>query len=65
MDVEGHELNVLKGIDFAEVRINVCTIENNSAPCSIYEDENIRKLMIENNFVLWGRVVKLDDINVN
>jgi hypothetical protein len=28
MDIEGHELNALKGIDFNKVRINVLTIEN-------------------------------------
>ncbi len=43
LDVEGHELNVLKGIDFNKVRINVLTIENNPPSCVIYGDENIRK----------------------
>lgn len=65
LDVEGHELNVLKGIDFNKVRINVLTIENNPPSCVIYGDENIRKLMFENNFVLWGRCIGLDDIYVN
>jgi len=52
IDVEGHELNVLRGIDFEKVRINVLTIENNPPCCSIFGDENIRKIMFENNYVL-------------
>lgn len=65
LDVEGHELNVLKGIDFDAVRINVLTIENNPPCCTIYGDENIRKLMFQNNFVLWARTIGLDDIYVH
>lgn len=65
IDVEGHELNVLKGIDFSKVRINVLTIENNPPCCSIFGDENIRKLMFKNNYFLWGRIVGLDDIYVH
>jgi FkbM family methyltransferase len=65
IDVEGHELNVLKGIDFNKVRINVLTIENNSSCCPIYGDENIRNIMFKNNFVLWGRMIGLDDIYVH
>ncbi|CAA6820133.1 MAG: FkbM family methyltransferase [uncultured Sulfurovum sp.] len=65
LDVEGHELNVLKGIDFNKVRINILTIENNPASCYIYGDERIREIMFENNFKLWGRTIGLDDIYVN
>lgn len=65
LDVEGHELNVLKGIHFDAVKINVLTIENNPSNCSIYGDENIRKLMFENHFILWGRIIGLDDIYVH
>jgi FkbM family methyltransferase len=65
LDVEGHELNVLRGIDFDKVRINVLTIENNPPHCIIYGDENIRKLMFTYNFVLWGRTLGLDDIYVH
>ncbi len=65
LDVEGHELNVLKGIDFNKVRINVLTIENNPPSCVIYGDDTIRELMIENNFILCGRCIGLDDIYVN
>ena len=61
LDVEGHEMNVLQGIDFDKVRINVLTIENNSVADG---GENIRELMFKNNFLLWGRLVELDDIFV-
>lgn len=65
LDVEGHELNVLRGIDFTQVKINVLTIENNPPSCMIYGDENIRKLMFENDYILWGRIIGLDDIYVH
>ncbi len=65
IDVEGHELNVLKGIDFNKVQINVLTIENNNPSKNIiYGDDDIRKIMFENNYILWGRIVGLDDIYV-
>jgi len=65
IDVEGHELNVLQGIDFNKVRINVLTIENNFLSNPIFGDENIRELMFKNNYILWGRIVGLDDIYVH
>lgn len=63
LDVEGHELNVLQGIDFNYTTINVMTIENNT-PNSIYGDDRIRYFMTEKGFLLWGRVHGLDDIYV-
>lgn len=65
IDVEGHELNVLKGIDFSKVKINILTIENNPLDNPIFGDENIRKIMFENNYILWGRMPGLDDIYVH
>lgn len=64
IDVEGHELNVLKGIDFSKLNIDVLTIENNPSCCQVYGDEKIRQIMFENGYVLWGRIVELDDIYV-
>lgn len=67
IDVEGHELNVLKGIDFDKVKINVLTIENNYGGLGSrmkYGDDNIREHMFKNNYILWGRIVGLDDIYV-
>ena len=65
LDVEGHELNVLRGIDSSEVEIDVLTVENCPPESRVYGDENIRKIMFDNNFELWGRIVGLDDIYVN
>ncbi|WP_373896652.1 FkbM family methyltransferase [bacterium endosymbiont of Bathymodiolus sp. 5 South] len=62
---EGHELNALKGIDFNKVRINVLTIENATSINSIQKIEEIRRLMHENDYILWGIIVGLDDIYVH
>lgn len=64
IDVEGHELNVLNGIDFDKVSIDVLTVENNAPSCIVYGDDKIRKIMFENNYILWGRIVGLDDIYI-
>jgi FkbM family methyltransferase len=64
LDVEGHELNVLKGIDFSKVKIDVLTIENNPASCILYGDDNIRQFMFGNDYLLWGRTIGLDDIYI-
>ena len=67
IDVEGHELNVLRGIDFGEVNIKVLTVENNfgsTGGASFYGDDVIRDIMLGNNYILWGRIVGLDDIYV-
>lgn len=65
IDVEGHELNVLKGIDFNAVRINVLTIENNPVGNYINGNDEIRRLMLNKNYIFWGRIVGLDDIYVH
>jgi FkbM family methyltransferase len=62
LDVEGHELNVLKGINFKKIRINILTIENNPEVCILYGDDNIRKFMFKNDYLLWSRTIGLDDI---
>ncbi len=67
IDVEGHELNVLKGIDFQCVDISVLTVENNSSGGSVDAlcgNREIREFMFENGYTLWGRIVGLDDIYV-
>ena len=67
IDVEGHELQVIKGIDFNKVRINVLTIENNfggAGEDSYYGDDRIREIMFNNGYELWGRIIGLDDIYV-
>lgn len=65
IDVEGHELNVIKGIDFNKVKINVLTIENNSPGYCLNGDERIRNIMFNNGYILWGRIVALDDIYIH
>lgn len=68
IDVEGHELNVLKGIDFERVRINVMTIENSFGGAGDkrhYGDDVIREILFQNDFILWGRIIGLDDIFVH
>lgn len=62
IDVEGHELAVLKGIDFDRVRIEVVTVENNAAPHAKFGDPRIRRLMKENGFALYARILGMDDI---
>ena len=68
IDVEGHEINVLKGIDFNRVRFDVITIENNFGGAGDkrhYGDDEIRNILLRNGFILWGRIIGLDDIFVH
>ena len=62
MDVEGYELDALKGIDFKAVTINVMTIENNDT--SSFGDDKIRKFLKEKGFVFYARMHILDDVYV-
>tara|TARA_R110002111_G_scaffold149533_12_gene216494 strand:+ start:368 stop:1180 length:813 start_codon:yes stop_codon:yes gene_type:complete len=67
IDVEGHELNVLQGIDFKRVKVNVITIENSFGGAGEkrhYGDDLIREILFQNDFILWGRIIGLDDIFV-
>lgn len=57
LDVEGHELEVLKSIDFSKVTIDVITVEND------YHDEAIRDILRENGFILVDHV-HVDDVFV-
>jgi FkbM family methyltransferase len=63
IDVEGHELKVLNGIDFNKISISVLTIENMTA--TAYGDDSIRNLMLKNNYIFWGRIGRIDDIYVH
>jgi FkbM family methyltransferase len=68
IDVEGHEINVLKGIDFNRVRVNVITIENSFGGAGDkrhYGDDEVRNILFQNDFILWGRIIGLDDIFVH
>lgn len=65
LDVEGHELNVLKGIDFNKVSINVLTIENEHPDNHFFGNDDIREFMLSKGYILWGRIHHLDDIYVH
>ena len=63
IDIEGHELQALQGINFNKIKINVLTIENMTL--SAYGDDIIRNLMLKNDYIFWGRIGIIDDIYVH
>ena len=65
MDVEGHEIYALKGIDFDKVRINIITLENNLSKFARYGDPVIQKYLKSKGFKLYARIRGLDDIYVH
>ena len=52
VDVEGHELDVLKTMDFQRYNPTVVVIEDNSKG----EDSRVRKFMAQNGYYLFDRV---------
>lgn len=62
LDVEGYEMNVLKGIDFDAVDITCFCIENNEDD-RLLPDLDLRKFMIEKGYRLIARL-SIDDIFV-
>lgn len=65
IDVEGHELSVLEGIDFQHVEFRVITIENNAGGSHRFGDPRIRQLLKSEGFRYYARIEGLDDIYVN
>lgn len=63
IDVEGNELNVLKGINFEKVSFGVFAVENNSE--LLGGNTGIRKYLSEKGFTFFARVGNLDDIFVS
>jgi FkbM family methyltransferase len=63
MDIEGYELNALKGIDFGCFAAGVFVIENNGH-AGLGSNE-IRDLMIRNGYRYCARIWNLDDIFVH
>lgn len=57
LDVEGHELEVLKTIDFSKITIDVITVEND------YENEELRQILYANGYELVTHL-HVDDIFV-
>lgn len=62
IDVEGHEIAVLNGIDFSKCKIMCISIENNRDQQS---QEAIRSLLINKGFVYHARIWDLDDIFIS
>jgi len=64
IDVEGHEMNVLKGIDWDMCNISVFSIENNVEGYNSLGFDSIREFMKEKGYVFYARIWGLDDIYV-
>ncbi|MEK6807032.1 MAG: FkbM family methyltransferase [Pseudomonadota bacterium] len=64
LDVEGFELEVLRGMDFSRCRFDVVLIENN-APKKWFGDARIRRVMQDHGFVHYARFWKADDLFVS
>lgn len=62
IDVEGYEMEVLKGIDFTKTKIFIAIIENNTN--SRLGADDIRFFMDENGFDFYARIWGLDDVFV-
>ena len=60
VDVEGFEMEVLKGIDFDQVDIKAVLVENNSG--SLFGDEPIREFLLSRGYVFFSRIGYLDDL---
>jgi len=62
IDVEGAEMDVLKGIDFEKVQISAILIENNSI--SQYGSNEIRDYLEGKGYIFYSRIGFLDDVFV-
>lgn len=63
IDVEGFELQVLKGIDFDAVKISCFIIENNSK--NLYGSNEIRDLLLSKGYIFKTRILCFDDVFVH
>jgi len=63
IDVEGFELSALRGINFDDVLIRCIVLENNSK--HLYGSHDIRKFLIERNYVFHARIGHLDDVYIH
>ena len=59
LDVEGSEIDVLEGIDFDKIHINVLTIENN-----YWDDARVRNFLMTRGFKYVQRLC-IDEVFVN
>jgi FkbM family methyltransferase len=62
IDVEGHEMSVLRGMDFAHIPADILLIENNEPP--IWGNDAIRAHMQKNGFFHYARIWHMDDVFV-
>ena len=58
LDVEGYELNVLKGVDFSVIKIKCIILENDK---TAYGDDEVRKFLIEKGYRFVARIHR-DDV---
>ena len=65
IDVEGHELQVLEGIDFDGVRIMVLTIESSGGRGQRFGDPCIQSFLKKKGLRYFARIAGMDDIFVN
>jgi FkbM family methyltransferase len=63
IDIEGFELDALRGIDFNSVTIKCICLENNSL--SWYGSNEIRKFLTSKNFIFIARIGYLDDVFIH
>jgi FkbM family methyltransferase len=63
IDVEGFEIEVLKGIDFSRTKIYIAIIENNTQ--NKFGSDEIRNFMTKNGFAFYARIWGMDDVFVN
>ena len=62
IDVEGSEMKVLEGIDWAKFSAQIVCIEN----CTVLRgDTNIREKLVEHGYVFFARISYIDDVFVS
>ncbi len=62
LDIEGYELEALKGINWGSINIKIIVLENNSI--STLGDDSIRKYLISKGYIYFARIWGMDDIFV-
>ena len=65
IDIEGHEMEAIQGIDSNAVRINVLTIENIPDFNRNYGDPTLQDFMKKSVYKLYARIFDSDDIYVH
>ena len=56
IDVEGNELNIIKGIDLTKYRPILISIEDNNLLPVDYLESEIYKILVKNNYVLINKI---------